>query len=116
MAETYKRDITLDFQAFGQRLLEIPEPTIEGLQRTRQAHDLLAAIFGPGGPWPDARYLMGLPEEVFQDARDIVTGDATDAASRAVVESVDEDQWHRLRIEFEQLPSVPDPTIGPEFI
>lgn len=116
MPEIQKRNLTLDFQAFGQRLLELPEPTTEELRRVRQAHELLGALTGSGGPRLDARYLMGLSEEVFQDARDIVTGDATDAASRAVVESVDEDQWDRMRVEFEQLPNIPDPTIGSEFI
>ncbi|MGF1472472.1 MAG: hypothetical protein ACFB50_12140 [Rubrobacteraceae bacterium] len=101
MQEIRKRKVTLDFQAFGQRLLEVPEPTSEELRRARRAHDLLGALLGTAGPSLDARYLMGLSEEVFKDARDIVTGEATDAASRAVAESVDEDQWYRLRIELE---------------
>lgn len=45
-----------------------------------------------------------------------MTGEATDAASRAIVESVDEDEWPRLRAKFEGLSGIPDPTVAPEFI
>lgn len=110
------RTLTLHFQAFGARLLAIPEPTPEEQDRARRAHDFLHAISGTGGPTLDASYLMGLPEEVFQDARRIITGEATDAASQVVVESIEEDQWTRVRAELERLPGVPDPTVAPEFI
>ena len=116
MQEEKKRTLTLDFQAFGRRLLDLPEPTPEQVERARRAHGLLAALSGASTPAITAEYLIGLPAGAFQDAHDIVTGEATDAASRAVAESIDEDQWHKIRAGFEELVAVCDPTVGPEFI
>ncbi len=111
-----ERILTLDFQAFARRLLAIPEPIPEEVERARRAGALLEGLAGTGGPRIDARYLMGLPEEVLADAYRMVAGTANDAASRAVAEEIDPEQWPRLRAELERIPAVPDPTVGPEFI
>ena len=116
MQTTKERTLTLGFQAFGRRLLGLPEPTPEQVEQARRAYDLLAALSGTNGPAVTAEYLTGLPDEAFRDARDVVTGEATDAASRTIAESIDEEQWYKLRAGFEELATVCDPAVGPEFI
>lgn len=56
-----RRTLTLDFDSFGKHLLQIPKSTAEELRRARQAHALLGALAGTGGPTLDAQYLMGPP-------------------------------------------------------
>lgn len=110
------RKATFDFHAFAKAVLEIPEPTTQEIERARVAGELLQAIGGTGGPPLDARYLMGLPPQTFLDANRIISGEASDAPSRAEAQEADPDGWAKLLHIFGGLAPVTDPRVAPEFI
>ena len=110
------RKATFDFRAFAQGVLEIPEPTRDDLERARAAGELLKAIAGTGGPPINARYLMGLPPEVFAHAERMISGEASDAASQVAAQEANPDGWETLRSAFSELDCVADPTVAPRFI
>ena len=110
------RRATFDFRAFTRGVLGIPEPTQDDLERARAAGELLKAIAGTGGPPINARYLMGLPPEIFAHAERIVSGEAPDPASQVAAQEANPDGWETLRSVFSELGCVADPTVAPRFI
>lgn len=111
-----ERIVTLDFHAFARGLEDLAEPTADEVAHVARVRELLCAISCTGGPPIDARYLMGLPPGAFSDARRIVNGEATDAASQAARLDADPDGWPNLYRWFAELEPLPDPDVASRFI